>query len=142
MLVISVGGNDIALAPSICTVLAMVLLKLALFWTDRWLDEMQLEGFLMASKHVKLRALEDDNPVATTILLSSSSSVFHWLVPLSGQSLLLGLINFKADCSQIETQPCVHACQVQCYAQRLTAVTRPRKVGICMIYNLDERNGE
>lgn len=28
MLVISVGGNDIALAPSICTVLAMVLLKL------------------------------------------------------------------------------------------------------------------
>lgn len=30
MLVISIGGNDIALAPSICTIVAMVLLKLAL----------------------------------------------------------------------------------------------------------------
>jgi hypothetical protein len=40
MLVISVGGNDITLAPSICTVLAMVLLKLALFRTGRWFDEM------------------------------------------------------------------------------------------------------
>ena len=32
--------------------------------------------------------------------------------------------------------------QVQCYADRLTALTRPRKVAVCMIYNLDERNGE
>ncbi|OLQ00352.1 hypothetical protein AK812_SmicGene17009 [Symbiodinium microadriaticum] len=82
MLVISVGGNDIALAPSIFTVLAMVLLMLTpwpfLFW-------------------------------------------FHPAV-----AYFIGLFRF----------------QVQCYADRLTQRTRPAKIGVCMIYNLDERNGE
>eukprot|EP00435_Cladocopium_sp_Y103_P014318 s968_g3.t1 len=82
MLVISVGGNDIALAPSICTVLAMVLLMIT-----PW-----------------------------PLLFCFHPAVAYFI----------GLFRF----------------QVQCYAERLTAVTRPRKVGICMIYNLDERNGE
>ncbi|CAE7318131.1 unnamed protein product [Symbiodinium natans] len=81
MLVISVGGNDVALAPSIFTVLAMVLLMLTpwpfLFW-------------------------------------------FHPAV-----AYFIGMYKY----------------QVQCYIERLTHRTRPSKIGVCMIYNPDERNG-
>ncbi|CAK9023943.1 unnamed protein product [Durusdinium trenchii] len=82
MLVISIGGNDIALAPSIFTVIAMVLLMLT-----PW-----------------------------PLLFCFHPAVAYFI----------GLFRY----------------QVQCYAERLTAVTRPRKIGVCMIYNLDERNGE
>jgi len=81
MLVISVGGNDIALAPSIITVLALALLLLT-----PW-------PFL---------------------------AVWHPAV-----AYFIGLFRY----------------QVQCYAERLTARTRPAKIGVCMIYNLDESNG-
>jgi hypothetical protein len=32
--------------------------------------------------------------------------------------------------------PCTHVAQVQSYAARLCERTKPRKVGVCMIYNL------
>lgn len=82
MLVISVGGNDIALAPSIFTVLALVLLMLT-----PW-------------------------PLLVT---------WH-----PGVLYFIGMFRY----------------QVQCYANRLTALTRPRKIGVCMVYNLDEANRE
>jgi len=80
MLVISVGGNDIALAPSICTVVALILMLLT-----------------------------------------------PW--PLLGKlhpAVLYFTFMFRD--------------QVQCYADKLTSRTRPSKIGVCMIYNLDERN--
>lgn len=80
MLVISVGGNDIALAPSIFTVLALVLLMLT-----PW-------------------------------------PLLFWWHP--GVLYFIGMFRY----------------QVQCYADRLTSQTRPAKIGVCMIYNLDEAN--
>lgn len=80
MLVISIGGNDIALAPSIFTVVALVLLMLT-----PW-------------------------------------PLLVWFHP----GVLYFILMFRY--------------QVQCYAEKLTSVTRPAKIGICMIYNLDEKN--
>jgi hypothetical protein len=82
MLVICIGGNDIALAPSIFTVLALVLIMLT-----PWC------------------LLVDCHP---------------------GVMYFIGMFKY----------------QIQCYADRLTSVTRPAKIGICMIYNLDEANRE
>eukprot|EP00931_Biecheleriopsis_adriatica_P103835 TRINITY_DN78626_c0_g1_i1.p1 TRINITY_DN78626_c0_g1~~TRINITY_DN78626_c0_g1_i1.p1 ORF type:complete len:380 (-),score=68.12 TRINITY_DN78626_c0_g1_i1:94-1131(-) len=82
MLVISVGGNDIALAPSIFTVIAMVLLMIT-----PW-----------------------------PLLFSCHPAIAYFVG--------------------------IFRCQVQCYAAKLTRLTRPSKVGVCMIYNLDERNGD
>jgi len=82
MLVISIGGNDVALAPSIFTVVAIVLLMLT-----PW-----------------------------PLLFSWHPAVAYFLL--------------------------LFRCQVQCYARKLTSVTRPAKIGVCMIYNLDEHNGE
>eukprot|EP00927_Polykrikos_kofoidii_P007484 TRINITY_DN13071_c0_g1_i2.p1 TRINITY_DN13071_c0_g1~~TRINITY_DN13071_c0_g1_i2.p1 ORF type:complete len:369 (-),score=53.28 TRINITY_DN13071_c0_g1_i2:254-1264(-) len=83
MLVISVGGNDIALSPSIFTVVALV--------------------SLMLTPLPVLRLLGALNPATAYFVL-----LFRY--------------------------------QVQCYAEKLTARTKPAKVAVCMVYNLDERN--
>jgi len=80
MLVISIGGNDIALAPSIFTVLAIILL-----------------------------------------MLTPWPFLFWWH---PGVLYFIGMFRY----------------QVQCYADRLTSLTRPAQIGICMVYNLDETN--
>jgi len=77
-LVICVGGNDIALAPSIFTILFLVLLLLSPWFI--------LFEFHPSVLYFKL--------------------IFHY--------------------------------QVECYANKLTSRTRPRKVAVCMVYNLDE----
>jgi len=77
-LVICVGGNDVALAPSIFTILFLVILLLT-----PW--------FLICACHPSILYFK---------------LLFHY--------------------------------QLECYAKKLTSRTRPRKVGVCMIYNLDE----
>lgn len=85
MLVISVGGNDVALAPSIFTVIFLLT--------------------LMLTPLPLLRLLGCCHPgVAYFIFLFKHS--------------------------------------VERYAQKLTCKVRPSKIGVCMIYFLDERNGE
>lgn len=81
MLVISIGGNDIALAPSICTIVAMVLLKLALNF--RCVHFSELRACQKSQCHWTT-SLEDANTVATPLLLPSSSGIFHRAVSMSG----------------------------------------------------------
>ncbi|CAK0826308.1 unnamed protein product, partial [Prorocentrum cordatum] len=81
MLVISIGGNDIALAPSVFTAIAIVLLMLS--------------------------------PWFTLCTLNPAVAYFVFMFRF----------------------------QVQCYAHELTAKTTPSKIAVCMIYHLDERNG-
>jgi len=77
-LVICVGGNDIALAPSIFTIIFLVILLLT-----PW--------FLIFRCHPSILYFK---------------LMFHY--------------------------------QLECYAKKLTSRTRPRKVAVCMVYNLDE----
>lgn len=85
MIVISVGGNDVALAPSIITIISLILLLLTPLWLLK----------LMGCCHPGL-------------------AYFVFL--------------FKRS--------------IERYAQKLTCKVQPAKIGVCMIYFLDERNGQ